>query len=423
MEIIVIAVLIVANGVLSMAEIAVVSSRKVRLEQMAQDGNAGAKRALELLQSPNRFLSTVQIGITLVSVLQGAFAGASLSHPFAALLARIPVLQPVSETLAFLIVVVIITYLSLVIGELVPKRVGLQNPEQIASWLAPIMVRLALMTAPVVQLLSISTDTLLRFMRVRPSSSPPVTDAEINALIREGIQAGVFEASEQAMVAGVMGLDDQRVDALMTPRLEIAWVDLDDPLEDNLQVILNSPHSRFPAAHESLDRIAGIIRAKDVLDLVVQDKVIDLNSCLREALFIPETATASRALELFKISTGHIALVISEHGGVEGLLTLNNLIEQVFGTFETPQATQREDGSWLMDGLLPASELKIIFELKELPDESERHYQTLGGLMMTYLGRIPSVTDHFEWNNLRFEVIDMDGNRVDKVLVQRIKTD
>lgn len=420
MEIIIILLLTVVNGVLAMTEIAVVSSRKSRLSHMAAEGSSGAKHALELVESPNRFLATVQIGITLVSILQGAFAGASLAHPVATIFAQIPLLRPVSEALGLFVVVAVTTYLSLVIGELVPKRLGLQNPERVAALVAPYMHRLSIITAPFVRLLSLSTDGLLRLLGVRQSDEAPVTDDEIQALMRQGVQAGVFEAKEQEMVAGVMGLDDQRVDTLMTPRMDITWINLDEPLADSLGVIMNSPHSRFPAAHGSLDQVAGVVRAKDLLDGALRGQPIDLKGCIREVLFIPETATASHALELFKQSTRHVALVISEYGGVEGLITLNNLVEQIIGTVDVPQAKQREDGSWLMDGLLSVDELKTRFELEDLPGEAEGHYQTLGGFVMTQLGRIPSAADHFEWGGLRFEVMDMDGKRVDKVLVKQL---
>jgi putative hemolysin len=421
-EIIVILLLTVVNGVLAMTEIAVVSSRKSRLSQQAAEGSKGAKHALELIESPNRFLATVQIGITLVSILQGAFAGASLAHPVASVFAQIPVLKPVSEALGLFTVVAVTTYLSLVIGELVPKRLGLQNPERVAVLVAPAMHRLSIITAPFVRLLSLSTDGLLRLLGVRQSDEPPVTDDEIQALMREGVQAGVFEAKEQDMVAGVMGLDDQRVNMLMTPRMDITWIDLDKPLEENLRLIMDSSHSRFPAGRSSLDQVVGVVRAKDLLDGALRGQPVDLNACIREVLFIPETATASHALELFKQSTKHMALVISEYGGVEGLITLNNLIEQIIGTIEAPQARQRDDGSWLMDGLLSVDELKARFEIKELPGEAEGHYQTLGGFVMTQLGRVPSAADHFEWGGLRFEVMDMDGKRVDKVLVATMQS-
>ncbi|MBL8154558.1 MAG: HlyC/CorC family transporter [Anaerolineae bacterium] len=420
MELVIILLLNIVNGVLSMSEIAVVSARKVRLSQMAEDGSKGAKRALELAESPNRFLSTVQIGITLVAVLQGAFAGAALAHPVALALARIPLLQPISEVLGLFIVVALTTYLSLVIGELVPKRIGLQNPERIAVAVAPLMHGLSIVTAPFVRLLSISTDALLRLIGARDSGEAPVTEEEIQALIRLGIQAGVFEAQEQEMVAGVMGLDERRVDQIMTPRMDIEWINLDDPVEENLKIITHSHHSRFPAAHGSLDHVVGLVRAKDLLDRLLRAQPVEFNTCIREILFIPESATATQALALFKRSGQHAALVISEYGGIEGMITFNNLVDEIFGETDAPESIQRPDGSWLLDGLVSVDEFKDLFDLKALPGEDDGHYQTLGGFIMERLGRIPDAADSFEWGGLRFEVMDMDGKRVDKVLVARI---
>ncbi|MBL8161446.1 MAG: HlyC/CorC family transporter [Anaerolineae bacterium] len=417
MEILIILFLTVINGVLAMAEIAVVSARKVRLEQAAEDGDKRATRALELSADQNRFLSTVQIGITLISILQGAFAGATLAHPIAQLLSQIPLLAPVSEALGLFIVVFVTTYLSLVIGELVPKRLGLQNPERIALLVAGPMHRLATITGPFVKLLSVSTDAVLRLLGARQSDEPPITQAEIEALIQQGIQAGVFQEDQQEMVAGVFSLEGVRLGALMTPRTEIEWLDLDDPPPVNIQKIIKSHHSRFPAAHGDLDRVVGIVRAKDLLNTLLSGGSIDLNTCAREPLFIPENATAADALELFKKSGRHLALVLSEHGGVEGLITLNNLVEQIIGGIDMPEAVQRPDGSWLLDGLSPIDDVKDLFDIKELPGEEEGHFQTLGGFVMAQLGHIPSVADHFECSGLRFEVLDMDGKRVDKVLV------
>ncbi len=417
MEILIILLLTVVNGLLSMSEIAIVSARKVRLDQMARAGSSGARQALELSLSPNRFLATVQIGITLVGVLQGAFAGAALAHPVAGILARIEFLQPVSEVLGLFLVVALTTYLSLVVGELVPKRLGMQNPERIAVWVAPAMNRLSKISAPIVHLLSLSTDGLLRLIRVSDSVEPPVTDEEIYSLIDQGVKAGVFEANERSLVASVMGLDDRNVASLMTPRMEIEWIDLDAPIEESIALIGNSQHSRFPAAVGSLDTVVGIVRSKDLLDLLLKKQPVEFNNCIREPLFVPESATAAHALALFKQSGNHMALVISEYGGVEGLITLNNLVDQIIGVTDQPGATQRVDGSWLLDGLLPIDKVKSILDVKALPEEEEGHYQTLGGFVMTYLGSVPKVADQFALGGLHFEVVDMDGRRVDKVLV------
>lgn len=423
MEILIILLLTVVNGLLSMSEIAIVSARKVRLSQLAAGGSSSAKRALELAESPNRFLSTVQIGITLVGVLQGAFAGAALAHPVATILAQVEFLRPVSEALGLFLVVGVTTYLSLVVGELVPKRLGLQDPERVAMLVAPAMHRLSMISAPIVALLSISTDGLLRLLGTKNSEEPPVTDEEIYSLMEQGVEAGIFEANEGEMVASIMSLDDRSVASLMTPRMDIEWIDLALPVEELRELIGNSRHSRFPAGYGSLDQVVGIIRSKDMLDSLLKKQTVDFNTCIREALFIPEAATAAHALALFKQSGKHMALVISEYGGVEGLITLNSLIDQIIGVTEKPTAAQREDGSWLLDGLLPIDEFKELLDIKSLPAEEEGHYQTLGGFVMAQLRRIPAAADHFEAEGLRYEVMDMDGRRVDKVLVARAKVE
>ncbi len=419
MEFLIIILLTVVNGLLSMSEIAVLSSRKVRLAQLASSGSKGAQQAIELAESPNRFLSTVQIGITLVGVLQGAFAGAALAHPVATALGHIEFLRPVSEALGLLLVVALTTYLSLVVGELVPKRLGLQNPERVAAFVAPAMHRLSQISAPIVHLLSVSTDGLLRLLGARKTDEHPVTNEEIYSLMEQGVEAGVFEVNERSLVASVMSLDDRSIETLMTPRLDIEWIDLNKPLEDTVNLIARSIHSRFPVALGSLDQIVGVVRSKDLLDSLLKEQSLNLNPCIREPLFIPQTTSAAHALTLFKQSGKHMALVISEYGGVEGLITLNDLMDEIIGVTDQPGAAQREDGSWLLDGLLPIDEVKSIFDVKALPQEEEGHFQTLGGFMMAHLGRVPAPADSFETTGLRFEVVDMDGRRVDKVLVSK----
>jgi len=421
MELLIVFMLTLVNGALAMAEIAIVSARKVRLQPLADDGDEGAKRALELAAAPNRFLSTVQIGITLVGVLNGAVAGATLSNELATTLnGLIPALQPVSQAIAFSVVVVFTTYISLVVGELVPKRLGMQNPERVARLMAAPMHRLSRLTAPVVRLLSFSTDVLLRVLGGWQTDEPLVTEDDIHGLIAQGVETGVFDEDEREMVAGVFSLDDMRVSALMTPRTEIEWLNLDDPPEANLRRIVDSQHSRFPVARGSLDQVVGILRAKDLLNAALTGvERLNFNTHVKEALYIPESATAAHTLELFKQSQRHIALILSEYGGVEGLITLNNLVEQIVGGIEPPEATQREDGSWLLDGLLMIEDLKALFDLSLLPGEEDGYFQTLGGFVMAQLGHIPAAADSFDWNGLRFEVMDMDGKRVDKVLVSR----
>ncbi len=419
LEIVVIVILTVLNGMMAMSEIAIISAKKVRLQRIAAKGSRGAQRALELGESPNRFLSTVQIGITLIGILMGAFAGATISEELAALLRRIPLLEAAAEVLALAMVVGLITYLSLVIGELVPKRIGMQNPERVAVLVAPLMHWLSIVTAPFVHLLSRSTDLVLRLFRIKSVDDSATTEEDIRSLIKQGIQTGVFEEREHDMVVGVFGLDDRKISSVMTPRTEVDWVNLDDPLETNLQVVMQSQHSVFPAAHGSLDQVVGVIRAKDLLNRMLSKQPVDLESCIRETLFIPETAAASHTLELFKQSGKHTALVISEYGGTEGLVTLNDLVEQIVGWMDEPEAVQRSDNSWLVDGLLTMESLYNILGLEETPSEVKN--QTLGGFVMEQLEQIPRVADHFEWQGIRFEVVDMDGKRVDKVLVQMIQ--
>jgi putative hemolysin len=423
MEILIIVLITILNGVLSMTETAFVSSRKARLQQMADDGDENARITLALTDDPNRLLSAIQIGITLIGVLAGAFGGITIAEGLAAQIDQIPGLAPYSEAIGLTIVVIFTTYLSLVIGELVPKALALRDPERVAAAFVPRLRLFSVLTGPLVRLLSLSTEGVLRLMGVKPSDAPPVTAQEIDVLIRQGVQAGVFDQSEHEMVSGVLGLSDQRVGALMTPRTEIEWIDLDDSPEMSLRKIVTSGHSRFPVGRGSLDNIQGIIRAKDLLDRSLKGESLDLPTCVKETLFVPETATASHTLELLKQSGRHIALVFGEYGGVEGLITLNNLVEQIIGEIGAPTAVQRADGSWLLDGLLTLDEVKNAIAVKVLPGEDEGHYQTLGGFIMAQLGRIPKAADYFDWNGWRFEVVDMDGRRVDKVLVSRHSPD
>lgn len=424
LEFLIILALVLTNGVFAMAEISVISVRKTRLQELANQGNDKARVALELSNSPNRFLSTVQVGITLIGILAGAFGGATLSKSLAKYIALIPGLAQTSEAIALGIVVVFVTYLSLIIGELVPKRLGLSNPEKVATAIAKPMYFLSAVAAPVVHLLSASTETIMRLLGIEQTVSEPlVSEEEIKVLIRQGAEAGMFEVAEQDMVERVFRLGDQNVGALMTPRLDITWIDLSHSTEMNQQTMINSHHTRFPVCHDSLDNVLGVINATDVLSQVLHGQPLDFTSLLKQPLFVPATTRALKVLEMFKQSGTHIAFVIDEYGVVQGLVTLNDVMEVIIGDipfsdqpYELP-AVQREDGSWLVDGLLPIEKLKEIFNLTYLPGEEQGSYQTLGGFVITYLGRIPASADHFEWHNLRFEVMDMDGNRVDKMLI------
>lgn len=415
--------LIIANGIFAMSEIAIVSARRVRLEQRAAEGDAASQVALSLADTPNRFLSTVQVGITLIGILAGALGGASLAVPLANLLREIEPLAPYAGGLAITLVVLAITYLSLIIGELVPKRVALNDPEGIARAVARPMRFLSVVASPLVRLLSASTELVLRVLGVRPSEEPPVTEEEIRGLFAQGTEAGVFEQVEQQLVEQVLLLSDRRVSALMTPRPEMTWLDLEAPLEETTRIIIESPYSRFPVARGSLDTIIGEVQAKDILSYILTGKAFEIEPNLLAPLYVPEVMPALEALEAFKQSGRPSALVVDEYGSVTGLITLTDILEAIVGDIpsvdevEEPEVVQREDGTWLVDGMLPIGEFRELFELPELPGEEQGLYQTLAGFVTTHLGRIPLPADSFQWGDLRFEVMDMDGNRVDKVLV------
>jgi putative hemolysin len=416
-DILIILIVIFLNAILVLSEMSVASSRKARLQQRVNEGDRRATTALKLIQSPNLFLSTVQIGITLLGVLVGAIGGVALAGPLTIALARVPILSEYAATLAIGIVVVVIAFFSIILGELVPKRIALHNPERIASALAGPMMVVSRFFAPFVWILGRITDLILKVIGVKPGAEPPVTEEEIQLLIDQGTQAGVFEEAEQDMVEGVFSLGDQRVYSLMTPRTDIVYLDINDTIAEIRKKIDDSGFSRFPVRQDSLDVILGIVRARDMLVRSLGGESIRLKDLLKPAYFIPETMLASRALEIFKEKGTELLLVIDEFGGIQGLLTINDILEEIVGQIELeePQATQRQDGSWLLDGMLEVDEFKDIFKLNALPHEDE--YETLSGFVMMSLGRVPQSADHFEWQGLRFEVIDMDGRRVDKVLV------
>lgn len=429
LEVLIILVLLIANGVFAMSEIAIVSARKGRLQQLAEEGSASAQTALGLATNPNEFLSTVQIGITLIGILAGAFGGATLAEGIAAGLATIPALVPYSEAIGVGVVVVVITYLSLIIGELVPKRVALNNPERIAASVAGPMKALSRVASPLVRLLSASTDVVIRLFGIKLSDEPPITEEEVKVLIEQGTQVGVFEPVEQDMIEGVLRLGGRGVGAVMTSRTQLVWIDIEDPAEEIFRKVVGSHHSRFPVARENLDNVLGIIHAKDLLAQHWQGQPLDLKPLLREPLFVPESMPALRLLELFKKNGTHVAMVLDEYGGVQGMVTHNDILEDIAGYVNAPdapaepQAAQREDGSWLVDGLMHIDRLKEIFDLDELPREELSGYQTVGGFMVDQIGSIPGAGQSFEWSGLRFEVVDMDAHRVDKVLVQKSKTE
>jgi putative hemolysin len=422
-EISIILVLIIANGVFSMSEMAIVSARKVRLQQLANQGDVKAKAALKLAESPNHFLSTVQVGISLIGILTGAFGGATIANRLAVYVKLVPLLTPYSEPLSFGIVVLLITYLSLIVGELVPKRLALNNPERIASIVAIPMQALSAIASPMVYLLSASTDLILRLLGITASTEPQVTEEEIKILIEQGTEAGTFEEAEQDMVERVFRLGDRPVSYLMTPRPDIVWLDLDDSAEENRHKMVDSAYSRYPVCQGGLDNVLGVIPVTDLLARSFRGEPLDLTVGLRQPIFVPESTRGLKVLELFKQTITHMALVVDEYGVIQGLVTLNDIMSEIVGDVPStdgqdhPQAVQREDGSWLLDGMLPVEEFLELFGMEEWESEEPGSYQTLGGFVITHLGRIPAAADHFEWQNMRIEVMDMDGNRVDKVLI------
>jgi putative hemolysin len=426
-ELIIILALLIANGLFAMAELAIVSARKTRLEVRAEEGDEGARAALELAMAPDQFLSTVQVGITLIGTLAGAFGGATLAGRLAGWLNQIPLLASYSTSLSVFIVVLFITFLSLIIGELAPKRLALHNPEGIARRVAPALRWLARVAAPIVRLLTVSTNFVLRLSNLQPSDEPAVTEEEVRTMIEQGAQVGVFEPIEEEIMDQVFRLSDRTVAALLTPRTDIVWLDLNDTPEEIKAKVVESGYSRYPVAQETLDNIVGLVSAQSLLAQSLAGRPLDLHASIQPALFIPETTPALVVVERLKQTRSHVALVIDEYGGVEGLVTLSDILTAIVGDIpeadepNDAEAIQREDGSWLVDGMFQIDEFQDLFDMKELPDAGEGYYQTVGGLVMAVLGRIPTPGDFFEWAGYRLEVMDMDGRRVDKILVTRLE--
>jgi len=423
-EIIVILALIFINGIFAMGEIAIITSRKTLLQQWANDGNIKARAALKLLQEPTLFLSTTQAGITLIGIMVGAIGEAALSGYLSKKLSLISILAPYSPAISLGVVVVSITYVSLIIGELVPKRLGLYSPEKIALAMAPPMRLFSKIASPIIKVLTVSTDSLLRSLSligIRQPKAPPIGEEEIKVMIEQGAQAGAFEETEQGIIERVFRLNDQHASSLMVPRSNVVWLDLSDTAQGIFTVLKDNNFTRFPVCEEGLDKIAGVVHVKDLLGSPTEDLPANIRRQMRPAIFIPKQMRALKVLELFKQSGMYLGIVIDEYGSIIGLVSLNDILQAIIGNIspldgpEDPQITQREDGSWLMDGMLPIDRFKETTGAVKLPDEDK--FQTLGGFIMSQTGSVPSAGDHFEWDHLRIEVLDMDGNRVDKVLV------
>jgi putative hemolysin len=419
-------VLILLNGLFAMSEIAVVSSRRVRLLQLADAGRSGARHALQLASEPTRFLSSVQVGITSIGILSGAIGEASIASRLRASLEQVPVLAPYADTLSLAVMVIALTYVSLILGELVPKRLALTHPEAIASAIARPMEILATIGRPIVNVLSVSTDSLLRVFGVRPVKQPAVTLEEIRVLLELGADEGVVEAAEHEMVTNVLNLDERHVGAVVTPRSDVVFLDVRDPLDVNRHKLREDRHSVLPLCDGGLDHVLGFVRSAVVLEKLLEGTPADLPALAEKPLFVPETMSLMKLLEQFKRTHLPVALVVDEFGDVGGLVSLADVIGSIVGDLpaepgEEPMVVRRDDGSWLIDGGL---DLDIVVRTLEaeslLSDEDRQHYHTLGGLAMLALGRVPRTGDAFERGGYRFEIVDMDGNRVDRVLVNRI---
>lgn len=419
-------ILIVLNGIFSMSEIAVVSARKARLQLRADKGDKGAQSALKLADQPESFLATIQIGITLVAILMGAVGSTYIAAQLEPLLAQLPLLTSYSLVIAEITAVIIVTYLSLVLGELAPKQIGLTQPETIASRIAQPMTWLAQLTRPIVALLSASTRLVVSLLRVRPSDEPIITEDEIQMMIEQGKEIGVVDPIEEKIVGQLFRVGDLHVNDLMVDRTDIVWLDVDDASDVIRAKISNNAHSRYPVVRGDLDNLIGLVFVKDLLVQMLDSDLPDMELLVKPALCIPSGLPVYAVLEKFKEAQAQIAFIMDEHGGVEGLVTFIDLLESIVGEVPEigdpadPTAVRRSDGSWLIDGKLPVEEFKQLFAITRLPEEEENFYQTLGGFIMSYLGRIPQAGDKFTWENFTIEVVDMDWRRVDKVLITRI---
>jgi len=421
MDVALLTFLIVLNALFAMSEMALTASRKARLQVMVETGDAGAKAAMELHDDPTKFLSTVQIGITSIGVLNGIVGDAAFSAPFALWLeSTFAMHDKAAEITATAMVVVVITFLTIIFGELVPKRLGQMYPEAVARLVAQPMNWLSMAARPFVMLLSFCTEGTLRLMGIRGGPSRSVTEEEIAASLEEGLDAGVIEAQEHQMVRNVFRLDDRQVGSMMIPRGEIVWLEAAAPAEEVLRVIAADEHSRYPVCRGGLDDVVGVVSAQSLLQQAIGGAGLDITERLQPAVFVPETLSGMELLDQFRASSAQLVFVVDEYGEVQGMITVRDVLEAITGEFTTPSddawAVQRDDGSWLFDGLIPVPELKDRLELKDLPEEGRGRYNTLAGMIMLLLGRLPNTTDKVEWEGWRFEVVDLDRKRIDKVL-------
>ena len=424
-QILIIFTLIMINGLFAMSEIAIVSSRRSRLEELLRKGNKNAKLVLKLSETPNRFLSIVQVGITLIAILIGVFSGGDFSHRLAKIFLDMGLAEPYTQKLSITLIVFVITFFSIVIGELVPKRIGLGNPESIAMLVAKPMLVLSKIITPFVWLLSISTDLLVKLFNIKPKTASQVTENEIKALLEEGTEFGTIQEIEQDIVERVFHLGDQRIGALMTNRNDIIWLDIEDPVKKNLTKITSSTHSIYPISEKELDDLLGIIYSKDLLLAVINNPKLELKDHIKPVNIFPSDQNVYQVLEKFKETLIHYGVVVDEYGSVEGVITLNDIMDGLVGDItdmDEPEVIQRSEDSWLIDGKLAFFEFLHEFEIDN-DDFTDAQFHTIGGFVIHQLKAIPKTGNTFDWNGYRFEIVDMDGNRIDKIMLTKLSKD
>ncbi len=427
-QILLLLALIIINGLFSMTEMAVVSTRRARLQACLENGDRRAQTVLDLLDNPNDFFSTIQIAISLIGVITGAIGAQTFSHYLVDILVKVSFLKGIAQPLSVLLISILITYLSLVIGELIPKRIATNDPENIAMTMCGPIKVLAGIFRPIVRILSLSTEAGLRIMGIKDSEENTVSEDEIKVMIEQGKQDGVFEENEQDIVESVFRMSDRTVDALMTPRTELPWIDLEEPVEESLKEIADSTYHYFPLVRGNPDDVIGVLSSKALLDAYIRGEALDLEKIAEPPLFVPESKPALSLLDDLKASESNFAVVLDEYGGFSGMITpydlLNELVGDVTNIGDEPNDEDdilvREDGSWSFDGLVDIEEFKETIGVRELPDEDRVGYQTLAGFILSFRGAIPSIGDNFDWNGFHFEIADMDGLRIDRIIVNKI---
>jgi len=423
-QILILVFLILLNGLFAMSEIAIVSSRKSRLEELMRKGNRKAKRVLHLSESPNRFLSTIQVGITLIAILIGVFGGSGLAHELDAKLFNMGLTEPLSYNLSLIIIIFLITFFSIIAGELVPKRIGMTNPESIAMAIGKPMLILSKILMPFVWLLSRTTDIIVDLFGIRKKPDSQVTEEEIRALLEEGTEVGEIQEIEQDIVERVFHLGDQRIGALMTHRNDIAWLNTEDPNDANVKIITDNTHSIYPLCDKELDHVLGIIYAKDLLIAMLKEPNLDLKKYVKKVNIVPSDKKAYQVLEKFKETRIHCGLVVDEFGSIEGIITINDILDGLVGDItdmDEPEVIKRSDNNWLIDGKLAFFEFIHEFEIEDY-DFTGVQFHSIAGFVIHQLKEIPKTGDSFDWGGYHFEIADMDGNRIDKILLTKVSS-